>query len=89
MKVVKRDWHSKFSEEIIEALLHIKVEGLEIEDFIKEHSSYVEVFWWDGKGEKKEGNVNQKTCKKRSRKIKRLRFPKLCACFNLKIIMLC
>ena len=49
MKVVKSDWHSKLSEENIEALFSIKVEGPIIETFIKEHSSDAVVFWWDAK----------------------------------------
>ena len=39
VKVVKSDWHHKLSEENIEALLRIKIEGSKIEEFIKEHSS--------------------------------------------------
>ena len=74
VKVVKNDWHRKSSEENIEALLHIKVEGLEIEEFIKEHSSDTVVFWWDAKERKKGGNGKRKKCKERFRKTKQLRF---------------
>ena len=51
MKVVLSSWLSKLKEEIIKALLRIKVEGPEIEQFIKEHSSDVASFWWDAKKE--------------------------------------
>ena len=74
MKVVKNDWHRKPSEENIEELLHIKVEGPEIEEFIKEHSSDAVVFWWDAKERKKGGNGKRKKCKECSRKTKQLRF---------------
>ena len=74
MKVVKSDWHRKSSEEIIEALLHTKVEGPEIEEFSKEHSIDAVVFWWDAKKRRKEGNGKRKKCKERSRKTKLHRF---------------
>ena len=74
VKVVKSDWHRKSSEENIEALLHTKVEGPEIEEFIKEHSSDAVVFWWDAKERRKEGNGKWEKCKERSRKTKLLRF---------------
>ena len=51
MKVVLSSWLSKLKEEIIKTLLRIKVEGPEIEQFIKEHSSDVASFWWDAKKE--------------------------------------
>ena len=74
VKVMKNDWHRKSSEENIEALLHTKVEGPEIEEFIKEHSSDAVVFWWDAKERRKGGNGKRKKCKERSRKIKQSRF---------------
>ena len=63
MKDVKSDVCSKLKENNIEALLHIKVEGPEIEEFIKEHSSDPAVFWWDAKEHRKGGNGNEKTIK--------------------------
>ena len=60
MKVVKSDWRRKFSEEKIEALLRIKVEGPKIEEFIKEHSSDAVVFWWDAKERSKGANGKKK-----------------------------
>ena len=74
MKVVKSDWHCKLCEENIETLLCIKVESLEIEEFIKGHSSDAVVFWWDAKEQRKGGNGKWKKYKKRSRKTKWLRF---------------
>ena len=56
MKVVKSDWDSKLSEENIEALLSIKLEHPEIEEFIKEHSSDARMFWWNAKEQIKGGN---------------------------------
>ena len=44
MKLLKCDWRSKLSKENIEALLHIKVEGSEIEQFIKEDISDAAAF---------------------------------------------
>ena len=41
-------------------MLHIKVEGPKIEEFIKEHSSDAVVFWWDAKERRKGGNGKQK-----------------------------
>ena len=73
MKVVISDWRRKLSEENIEALLHIKVEGSETEEFIKEHSSGAVVFWWDAKKLRKGGNGKRKKYKQRSRKAKQLR----------------
>ena len=60
IKVLKYDWRSKLSEENIEALLHIKVEGLKIEQFIKEDTRDAAAFWWDAKEQGKEGMVNGK-----------------------------
>ena len=65
MKVVKSDWRRKFSEEKIEALLRIKVEGPKIEEFIKEHSSDAVVFWWDAKERSKGANGKKKKKKKK------------------------
>ena len=74
MKVVKSDWHSKLKENI-GALLRIKVERPEIEQFIKEHSSDAAAFWWDAKEQRKGGNVKRKEkYQERSRKIKQIRF---------------
>ena len=67
MKVVKSDWRRKFSEEKIEALLRIKVEGPKIEEFIKEHSSDAVVFWWDAKERSKGANGKQTNKKKNVR----------------------
>ena len=57
MKVVKNDWRRKLdhglNEENTEALLPIKVEGPEIEEFIKEYSSDEVVFWWDANERRK------------------------------------
>ena len=44
MKFLKCDWRSKLSEESIEALLHIKVEGPKIEQFIKENTNDAAAF---------------------------------------------
>ena len=49
MKLVKSDWCSKLSGENIEALLHIKVEGPKIKQFMKEHSSDAAAFQCDVK----------------------------------------
>ena len=49
MKVLKSDWCIKLSEENVEALLCVKVEGPKIKEFIEEHSSDAAVFWWDAK----------------------------------------
>ena len=60
MKVVLSSWLRKLKEEIIKALLRIKVEGPEIEQFIKEHSSDVASFWWDAKKEiRREGEMEK------------------------------
>lgn len=59
-------------EENIEALLHIKVEGLKIEEFIKEHSSDVVVSWWDVREQRKRGNGKWKKIKEHSRTTKHL-----------------
>ena len=69
MKVVKSDWRRKFSEEKIEALLRIKVEGPKIEEFIKEHSSDAVVFWWDAKERSKGANGKKKKKKKKNVRI--------------------
>ena len=69
MKVVKSDWRRKFSEEKIEALLRIKVEGPKIEEFIKEHSSDAVVFWWDAKERSKGANGKKKNKKNKNVRI--------------------
>ena len=74
LKVAKSDWSSKLSEENIEALLRINIEGTEIEDFIKEHCRDAAVFWWDATERRKGGNGKQKKYKKRYRKTKRFKF---------------
>ena len=42
---MESDCSCKLSEENVEALLYIKVEGPELEEFIKEHSGDTAVFW--------------------------------------------
>ena len=70
VKVVKNEWHSKLSEENINAFLCRKVEGPKIEKFVKEDSSYAAMFWWNAKERRKGRNGKQKKYKKRSRKTK-------------------
>ena len=53
MKVVKSDWRSKLKQEDTEALLRIKVERPEIEQFIKKHSSDAAEFWQGAKEQKR------------------------------------
>ena len=60
MTNAKSDWCSKLKEDNIEALLRIKVEGPEIEEFIKEHSSDAAVFWLDAEERRKRGNGTRK-----------------------------
>ena len=55
-------------------MLHRNVEGLQIEQFIREDNSDVAEFWWDAKEQGKEGMVNRKKSKKRSTEAKQLRF---------------
>ena len=74
VKAVISDWRRKLSEGNVEALLHIKVEGPEIEEFIKEYSSGAVVFWWDAKKCRKRRNGKRKKYNQRSRKTKQLRF---------------
>ena len=74
MKVVKSDWHNKLNEEYIDALLNMKIEGPKREEFIKQHSRDIAIFWWDAKERRKGGNGKWKKYKKRSRKTKRVRF---------------
>ena len=49
----------------MEALLRIKLEGPEIKQFIKEHSSDAAVYWWEAKKQRKGGNRQPKKYKKR------------------------
>ena len=48
----------------IEALLHVKEEGLKTEQFIKEHSSDAAMFWWDATEQRKGGNGKHKKYEK-------------------------
>ena len=48
----------------MEALLRIKLEGPEIEQFIKEHSSDAAAYWWEAKEQRKVGKRQQKKYKK-------------------------
>ena len=56
MKIVKSDCCSTLREDNTKALLYIKVEDPEIEEFFKEHSSDAAVFWWDAEEQRKGGN---------------------------------
>ena len=48
----------------MEALLRIKLEGPEIKQFIKEHSSDAAAYWWKAKKQRKGGNRQPKKYKK-------------------------
>ena len=89
MNIGKSDWHCKLCEDNIEALLCIKVEGPEIEEFIKGYSSEELVFWWDVKEKRKGGNGKWKKYKKQSRKTELLRFTnELPFLINVKALLL-
>ena len=49
----------------MEALLRIKLEGPEIKQFIKEHSSDAAAYWWEAKEQRKGGTRQPKKYKKR------------------------
>ena len=49
----------------MEALLRIKLEGPEIKQFIKEHSSDAAAYWWEAKEQRKGENRQPKKYKKR------------------------
>ena len=49
----------------MEAFLRIKLEGPEIKQFIKEHSSDAAAYWWEEKEQRKGGNRQPKKYKKR------------------------
>ena len=49
----------------MEALLCIKLEGPEIKQFIKEHSSDAAAYQWEAKEQRKGGNRQPKKYKKR------------------------
>ena len=75
MKVVKSVWRCKLSKENIEALLHLKVEGPEIEQFIKEHLVMQQRFGGLQRNKEKERMGNRKHKKLvPERKIKQLWF---------------
>ena len=49
----------------MEASLHVKLEGLEIKQFIKEHSSDAAAYQWEAKEQRKGGSRQPKKYKKR------------------------
>ena len=55
-------------------MLHIKEEGPEIEEFIKNHSSKAVVFRWDAMEQRKRGNRERKKYMKQCKKTKRRGF---------------